>query len=331
MAQIFPLLQLSGSDQPTLTPAIGGDCELLSLSVEGQMIELTFDQALQQLLDGLGGEEAALLFATHQPVAVQTQVSPEILSTTAGKPLPLVQQSDGKMLPLAATQEALPESEALPVSSLPIVKLSSLFGAVLPCAEEIVRCVNVVPTLANGENKLLVDTISVKDMALQPSHTTSQLLPHIDMTSRSSLVLPLNHPVGQPGWDQALGERVQWMINQNIQQAEIKLTPPNLGPMEIKVSLQNDQTNVTFLAAQAPTREVLEASIPRLREMLGDVNLNLANVNVGQQQAGGSGQGEAAGGQRAGLTPHSDSTSSSSVDEHQNSLLVGRGLLDTYV
>jgi flagellar hook-length control protein FliK len=120
------------------------------------------------------------------------------------------------------------------------------------------------------------------------------------------------------------------MVNQNVQQAEIKLTPPNLGPLEIKISMQNDQTNVTFIAAQAPTREALESSIPRLREMFGEINLNLANVDVGHQQAGEPGQDGATDRHSNGAASSHEASQSWSVDSASGRILTGDGLLDTY-
>jgi flagellar hook-length control protein FliK len=93
-------------------------------------------------------------------------------------------------------------------------------------------------------------------------------------------------PVGEPDWDKAVGDRIQWMLGRNIQSAELKLTPPHLGPLEIRISVQQDQASVSFMAAHLPTREALEAAIPRLREMFGETNLNLVDVGVGQ--GGGS-------------------------------------------
>ncbi|HEB98705.1 MAG TPA: hypothetical protein ENJ05_04295, partial [Thiotrichales bacterium] len=55
-------------------------------------------------------------------------------------------------------------------------------------------------------------------------------------------VLSLSQPLQQPGWDNALGERVVWMVGQRLQSAEIKLNPPQLGPIEVRVSLNHDQS-----------------------------------------------------------------------------------------
>ncbi|QYZ68103.1 MAG: flagellar hook-length control protein FliK [Gammaproteobacteria bacterium (ex Lamellibrachia satsuma)] len=143
-------------------------------------------------------------------------------------------------------------------------------------------------------------------------------------------MLRVDVPVSQPGWDQAVGERIQWMLGRNIQSAEVKLTPPNMGPMEIRISVQNDQASVSFIAQQPLTREALEAAIPRLRDMLGEANLNLANVDVGQRESQdaqpgaeerGRGEGVGIGGEPANL-PESG--------EPQATRRISNGLVDDY-
>lgn len=86
----------------------------------------------------------------------------------------------------------------------------------------------------------------------------------------------------QPGWDQALGERVLWAANQKFQGAEIKLNPAHLGPVEVRVQLHNDQAQISFTAQHATTREALEAALPRLREMFNASGYSQVDVNVSQ-------------------------------------------------
>lgn len=93
----------------------------------------------------------------------------------------------------------------------------------------------------------------------------------------------LDVPFRQAGWDGALGERVVWMVNQKLQAAEIKLNPPQLGPIEVRINIHNDQAQVTFTAQHANVREALEAAIPRLKDMFGGTGLDLVDVGVSQQ------------------------------------------------
>jgi flagellar hook-length control protein FliK len=106
-----------------------------------------------------------------------------------------------------------------------------------------------------------------------------------DAMSTPRATLPattLDTPFRQPGWDQALSERVMWVANQRFQGAEIKLNPPQLGPIEVRVQLQHEQAHISFTAQHASVREALEAALPRLREMFTANGFNLVDVNVSE-------------------------------------------------
>lgn len=89
--------------------------------------------------------------------------------------------------------------------------------------------------------------------------------------------------MGQPGWNQAVGEKVLWLAAQNLSSAEIRLDPPELGPMQVRITIQNDQANVSFSSPHLVVREALDQSATRLREMFAEQGLNLADVNVSDQ------------------------------------------------
>jgi flagellar hook-length control protein FliK len=97
---------------------------------------------------------------------------------------------------------------------------------------------------------------------------------------------PLQIPVavGAPDWDRQLGERVGVLVDQGLTNAQLKLSPAHLGPLEIRISLQNDQANVWFGTHSHATREALEAAMPKLRDMLGAQGFTNVGVSVDLQQ-----------------------------------------------
>jgi flagellar hook-length control protein FliK len=97
--------------------------------------------------------------------------------------------------------------------------------------------------------------------------------------------LNLEAPLGTRDWGEAVGERILWMVGRTIQGATLRITPPHLGSIDIQLTMQQDQTSVSFTTQNGAVREALEAAIPRLREMFGESNLQLANVDVSQRQA----------------------------------------------
>lgn len=171
---------------------------------------------------------------------------------------------------------------------------------------------NALFTLLNGSARsasafgemLNTSTAAAALNTPQPQQTAPAL------PAQMSIALPLQ----QSGWGQAMGERVVWMARSNIQQAQIQLNPRELGPIEIKISMQNDQTHVNFVAHHATTRDAIEAALPRLREMLGEQGLNLGQADVSQHSFGDS-QRQAAvaddsrnsGGSQAGIVEGEDS------------------------
>jgi len=87
-------------------------------------------------------------------------------------------------------------------------------------------------------------------------------------------------PVGASGWGDALGQKIVWMAGQHQQVAELHLNPPNLGPMEVRLTINNDQVSALFVSHQPAVREAIEAAMPRLREMFADSGMMLGNATV---------------------------------------------------
>jgi flagellar hook-length control protein FliK len=105
--------------------------------------------------------------------------------------------------------------------------------------------------------------------------------------------------VGTPAWDQALGQKIVWMAQGGEQSATLTMNPPDLGPMQVVLSVSNNQASVDFMSAQPEVRQALENALPRLREMMSEsgVQLGQANVSAGSQQqfAGFGAQGRGSG------------------------------------
>jgi len=98
--------------------------------------------------------------------------------------------------------------------------------------------------------------------------------------SSNMVVTNIPVPVQSHDWSQAFSEKVAYLVKQDIQGAEIRLNPAHLGPVEVRIAINQDQAHVTLSASQGATREALEAALPKLREMLSDAGLTLASATV---------------------------------------------------
>lgn len=134
--------------------------------------------------------------------------------------------------------------------------------------------------------------------------------------------------VGADDFGDALSARIGWLADQKVGHATIKVTPHDLGQIEVRLQIDGDKVHASFSSAHAEVRHALETSLPRLRELLGEQGFQLGNADVGQQhtaqdgRTGGerSGQGNGGGGEPA----------LAEVTLSSAQLVRQRGLLDMY-
>jgi flagellar hook-length control protein FliK len=90
----------------------------------------------------------------------------------------------------------------------------------------------------------------------------------------------------QAGFDDGFGARIAWLAEQRIGHAEIRLNPEHVGPIEVRVEVDGTRVNAQFHSVHAEVRQALEASVPRLRELLGQHGLQLGHADIGQRHGG---------------------------------------------
>lgn len=83
-----------------------------------------------------------------------------------------------------------------------------------------------------------------------------------------------------------VAERLQMMMSKNLKHVDIRLDPPELGRMQIRMSLNSDAASVHFTVQNQQTRDLVDQAMPRLREMLAQQGLQLADSSVQQQSSG---------------------------------------------
>ncbi len=86
-------------------------------------------------------------------------------------------------------------------------------------------------------------------------------------------------------------QQVTAMVSNGVGQAEIRLDPPELGHMMVRIQVQQDQTQVQFQVTNPAARELLEHATPRLRDMLAGQGMNLADSQISYHDGGGEQRG----------------------------------------
>jgi flagellar hook-length control protein FliK len=132
------------------------------------------------------------------------------------------------------------------------------------------------------------------------------------------------------GYDDRFGGHVAMLAGQRIGHAEIRVVPEHLGAIDIRLQLDGNDVRAEFHSTQPEVRQALEASLPRLREMLGQHGLQLSHAGVGQGQTQ-KGQGQQGDGT---ASRNGDGLAASSAAEPGSPLPPdfrrARGLLDVY-
>jgi len=142
----------------------------------------------------------------------------------------------------------------------------------------------------------------------------------------------------QAGWSEGVVDKVMWMSSQNLKSAEIQLDPAELGRLDVRISLNQDQTQISFASAHPGVREALESQVHRLREMFTQQGMNLADVNVSDQSQGRAWQGQEGDGRgrgsrmadEGGAGGESDERVIGSIEIRDPAQGTGRGMVDYY-
>jgi flagellar hook-length control protein FliK len=191
---------------------------------------------------------AATVAARDGAASAAPQAQPALPELTAD-PVPVAVGGDA---PSVAREAAHTQGQPLPLAG---------FGAVVDSAAQ-TSTLGPAPAHAPATPAAGAATASAPAPTLTPTHTEAA----VDTTADR--------------WHEALATRVQWIVDQDLGEARIKLSPPELGALDVKISLQDDKTFVQLTAVSAGAREELAHGLPRLRELLSMNGLELAGATV---------------------------------------------------
>lgn len=190
------------------------------------------------------GETPALAAATPLPPVVSAQIQPARTDEAAGDESGLSALQATQQAAGATAQPAQAESIAAPVT------------------------VQQMPAAA-AEHANPVAT----------AHAAAPLV-HATSAADAPSTVRVDTPVGGRGWDAEVGQKIVLLANRQDGRAELVLTPPQLGKVEVTISVSGDQTSAAFVSASPAAREALEQALPRLREILAEAGITLGQASV---------------------------------------------------
>ncbi|MDD9195561.1 flagellar hook-length control protein FliK [Aliivibrio sp. S3MY1] len=145
-------------------------------------------------------------------------------------------------------------------------------------------------TVTNGETVSLTESKTADSFAQQlaaaSGTTATQQASAVQKTDPATA--PLN--IRQEQVSDEVAERINMMMAKNLKHVDIRLDPPEMGRMHIRLNMGADSAGVQFTVSNQQARDVIEQSLPRLREMFAQQGIQLADTSVQQQSSGDSSQ-----------------------------------------
>jgi len=132
-----------------------------------------------------------------------------------------------------------------------------------------------------------------------------------------------------PEFTQALGERVSYLIDNNLNGATLQVSPPQLGPIELRVTVEAGHAQVWMSAHNPATLDALQNSSAKLREMLSSQGFAQVSVDISQRSFHDGSPYS----QNRAWSPPADSTAGASAEVQPTALASSRtadGALDAY-
>lgn len=139
------------------------------------------------------------------------------------------------------------------------------------------------PVSASQDTSSLNQTLK-EVQHIQQSQPTNQSTAQTKQTTDANLQQAIN--VARQDAAKELHQRVGMMLNLNNKEAEIRLDPPELGAMQIRIKTDAEQAQVNIVVQNQQAKELLEQSMPRLREMLAEQGIELGDSQISHQQGG---------------------------------------------
>ncbi len=167
------------------------------------------------------------------------------------------------------------------------------------------------------------------------SLATNYLSPSLKPMAAPTLNATLEAPVSDyDAWGSELNNRMAWMVSKDIKVASLRLNPVELGPMEVRIQIKNEQVDVLFNSTHSQVREAIEAAVPRLRDMFSEQLLRLDNVNISQHAFGDQKEQSKGHGEEIftdGETHPAEDEPEESMSVLSSSTITGSGKIDYFV
>ncbi|NDV91793.1 hypothetical protein GTH32_11430 [Alteromonas sp. 345S023] len=169
-------------------------------------------------------------------------------------------------------------------AGLPLAHAQQLMAGVEAQAGQFLQLVHNTQSAAH--NALATQFLTVDSQITETQQIRSEASKSQQQFEGFDKAVNIHKPEGQ----QQLNEKIRWMVNARNTMAEIRLDPPELGSMQVRVNVSGDAASVSFVVQSQHAKEVLADAMPKLRDMLSEQGIELGDAQVRKDNSSQSGE-----------------------------------------
>jgi len=142
---------------------------------------------------------------------------------------------------------------------------------------------SLTASLATTTTSIATPTVATANNPIALAHPFDQALRQAETRINAAI----EAPVRSPAFAAELGDKVVWLASRQGQFAELSLNPPQMGALEVRLSLSGSgDASAQFFSPNPIVREAIDAALPRLREMMAQAGINLGEAEVREHAFG---------------------------------------------
>ncbi|MGG4603269.1 flagellar hook-length control protein FliK [Paenalcaligenes sp. Me131] len=138
-------------------------------------------------------------------------------------------------------------------------------------------------TLPNTQVETAVHTLDIPAVTTAITNTASSITTAAAPSTSPVLQASLNQPLDSASWGQEFSKTMLSFSRQGVQHAELRLDPPELGPLRISLKLSDNIAHAYIVSAHANVRQAVEQALPQLQQALAQNGLSLGQADVSDQ------------------------------------------------
>lgn len=244
-----------------------------------------------------GGKKAALEADTNLTADAQIAVLPMVVDKDAGQRAQLdevrprvASVSREPRMAASTAGSGVSRGQELPVAgrAQPMLNPEVVVAATASAATS-------APLLAAAAADASLDALPKVDMTGVNAARQLGQFEQVVRAPEARVQVALEAPVRSQAFPAEFSEKIVWLAGRQSQWADMSLNPPQLGAIEVRLSLVGGEAGAQFFSPHPAVRDAIEAALPRLRELMAQAGIALGDAQVrdeafARREAGASNQ-----------------------------------------